>query len=268
MKKFFYLFAFVALMGLSACDDSDDPVSTISYTVDTNNRALSQENPMTDPRFSQTTTEITLDMNNYTIALTGSVVLTEGGETVHFTTPTVKLSYNYSGYYVFMSNETNNTRVTGVNGYLDYSTGMLWYYYEIDGLYWVYASSHLLYATTTTTITSETGSPYTHSWSAYCFVLDSSGKTCQLQISNLVTSSTGTVTSSVVKFNGLTVVPTRTGYTITADELTSTEDGSYKLKNVKFEITDQGLTLAGSFAIDEHNFAVSGKAFATSASAL
>jgi len=262
MKRHLILsLALVALMGLASCSD-DNSTNTYSYTVATNNRALTATNVDATPYFSQTSTSIELDLTNYTIVVNTSALFNDEGDGISFATPTMTLTYDNSmasGTYAFKSSSVN-TSVSQLQGMIDLTTGTLYMSYQVDGEYQVYATSQLLYTYCNTTISAESASPYSHIQSSYCFLLDESGKTCTMQISNFIGSNSGVVLSSTLNFPSLTLTPTSTGYKVTAVEAKSSSsgDGAYKLEDVNVVIDRQGRTVMGSFTYDDRSFVFKG----------
>ena len=97
--------------------------------------------------------------------------------------------------------------------------------------------------------------------SAYMFIPGANGETCELRISNFMSTLNGVVDAPEVRYTGLTMTPTTTGYTVTADNLESSYKGFYTLTDVNFALNDQCQLINGSFKCNGINYEVTGDLF-------
>ena len=259
MKKyFFYLFALMALVMFTACNgDNDEPSNKQTITATINTRAIGGGNVI----FSQGSAKVELNYTDMFIKITADYK-DANGQTHSLTTPDMKL-YSSNGS-VFTFNNVASSTYSGIDhleGYIDFSTGMMWYGFEVDGSF-IVSTTHLLYAYTNTTMTNtENGNHGTHQQSAYLFAIDKRGETCVMSISNFISNLNGAVDASEVKYDGLAVTPTETGYIITADELESNYKGFYTLTDVNFTLNFQCQAISGSFKCNSINFEIDGGLF-------
>lgn|GEM_PF-1017152 len=263
VSKMFLLMAALVGMGLfTACTNSDDPQNTYTYSSSVINRALSDDGVY----FSQSTVSMTINLTDNTIVLSSAAVLDEDKSSVSFTTPELKLGNladaTSSGNVYTFAATTVSSNVTHLQGYLDWGTGMLWFTYIADDDRQVYSSTQLLYAYTTTSIAAEGKSPYKHTQSAYCMVVDEAGENCKLQIASLLDGS-GATLSSLAEYEGLTFTPTTTGYKVKASKV-SPVSGNYDLTNVDLWMDRQGRNIEGSFVCNGCTYTVSGTMFGES----
>lgn len=263
MKKIINLCALFMLLAATSCS-SDDPVTTQTYTITTNNRSLTADASDDDVYFSQTTATLAFDLTNYTVSITSSALLDESKRSVSFTTPAMQLTATSNGIYTFTDKANATNGISGFHGYVNLSTGMTWFTYTVDDTYTIHTTSQLLYAYTTTTLNVDGTSPYSHAQSAYCFVMDETGESCTLQISNFIFDNTGTVQVEQVDYENLKVKVTATGYTVTGVEVMPTNGSErFKLYDVNFAINKQGCAMLGTYVCNDYNVLVRGTGFAT-----
>ena len=250
-KTFFYLFALLALVGFTSCDD-DNSERTQEFTATINNRCVDGSEVM----FSQGSAKIELNYTASTIKITSDYKDLDGmSHTI--TTPEMEMSATTSGVYSF-----GWGYVEGLHGYIDLSTGMMFYAYNPEGgPNMIYCTTHLLYAYTKTNIISEDGKNYLHDQSAYMFALDSKGETCTMQISNFIPNTGGNIQEAKVEYLEVPVVPTTEGYRIQADEVESITSNIYTITNLDLTISAHGMAIAGSFKVGNHTYHVVGQAF-------
>ena len=84
---------------------------------------------------------------------------------------------------------------------------------------------------------------------------------CILKLSNFVSTLNGSVDAPELQYEGLTVTPTSTGYTITADKIESDYKGFYTLTDVEFHLYEQCLSINGSFKCNDLEYKVTGSLF-------
>ena len=263
MKKLsFLLFSLLAVTLFTACNKSDEPDNRQTVTMTINSRAIDGD----DVVFSQGSAKVELNYSDMLIKFTADYKDVDG-ISHSITTPDMKMSRLSSGSSVYEFVSTSSSQMgsnigESLAGYIDLATGVMWYTINTGSMQ-VVCSTHLLYAYTTTTITNpDNGNHGSHQQSAYLFALDSKGQTCIMSISNFIGNLNGAVEASEVQYSDLTLTPTATGYTVTADEVESTNyKGSYTLKDVHFIINNQCQVVAGSFKCKDLDYTVSGTLF-------
>jgi len=261
MKKICYLFAFLTVLVFASCNKDSDDVNTQSFTSTINTRCI--ENGSNDVKFSQGTANVDLDLSNYTIKFTATAT-TNDNQTFTFTTSTMQMTQSASYIYSFTeSSVSSGANISGLTGYLDLATGVMWYRFNVEGQYTVYSSTHLVYAYTTTVITSPQGATFDHTQSAYLFAMNSTGTSCVLQISNFIPNTSGSVQASLIEYDGLAVTPTLDGYHVTADSVPSSYSSYYAITDLDINLTDNGKVVSGSFTANEHVYTLNGKLFNT-----
>ena len=260
MKKLsFLLLALLAVTMFTACNKSDDPVNkqTISATV--NNRAVDGGEVV----FSQGNAKVELNYTDMIIKI--SAEYKDANNIAHsLTTPDMKMSSVSSSvrYFNNSDSQTANLGFDGLEGYIDFATGMMWYSFVVDSSTRIVSTTPLLYAyATTETVNPENGNHGEHQRSAYTFLLNSKGETCNMIINNLIPNLNGTIEAQEIQYNGLTLTPTTDGYTITADQAESSYKGFYTITDVNFVISSQCRTINGSFKCNGLEFRVNGPLF-------
>ena len=252
MKKLsFLLLSLLAVTLFTACNKDDNPNSRQTFSSHVNIRTISGD----DVLFSQATTQIEVDYINSTIMIqTGYKDMDGMGQNI--ATSKMPMSIKYNAIYRFGPGEN------GLQGYLDFTTGMLWFSFNHDPETKVYCTSNLLYAYTNTNMTNpENNNHGANQQSAYMFIPGANGETCELRISNFMSTLNGVVDAPEVRYNGLTMTPTTTGYTITAANLESSYKGFYTLTDVNFTLNDQCQLINGSFKCNGINYEVTGDLF-------
>ena len=262
MKKLsFLLLSLLVVTLFTACNKSDEPENKQIVNMTINSRAIDGDQIV----FSQGTAKVELNYSDMLIKFTADYKDVDGvSHTI--TTPDMKMTRlsSSSSVYEFVSSSSQMGSNIGesLGGYIDLTTGVMWYTINTGSME-VVCTTHLLYAYTTTTMTNpDNGNHGSHQQSAYLFALDSKGQTCIMSISNFIDNLNGAVVASEVQYSDLTLTPTATGYTVTADEVESTNyKGSYTLKDVHFIINNQCQVVAGSFKCKDLDYTVSGTLF-------
>ena len=259
------LLSLLAVTMFTACNDNgDEPDSKQTFTASINSRAIDGDNIVC----SQGTGMVELNTSDMFIKFTGTYKDIDG-QSHTLTSPDMKLYSSNGSVYSF--NNAASSTYTGIDnleGYIDFSTGMMWYSFVVDGSTRVVSTTclqfaySLLYAYTNTNMTNiENGNHGTHQQSAYLFAPDAQGETCILKIFNFMSNLSGSVDAPEVKYEGLTVTPTANGYTITADEAESNYRGFYTLTDVHFNLDSQCLVMSGSFKCNGINYEINGGLF-------
>lgn len=261
-KSFIYLVAILATVMLSACSNNDEPVNKQSFSSTINTRYIHDQ----DITFSQGMAGVELNYTAMTIKISGTFKDAAGlSHTV--TTSEMKMNAMANSIYSFNNDAaTGNVAFENFNGSIDLSTGVMYYSFTIDDNK-VFSTTHLLYAYVTTAITNPgNGFNYDHDNTAYLFIPESDGKTCTLRMSNFTPNVTGTIQEQEIEYKGLTMTPTATGYTVTADEAESSYAGFYTITDLQFTLNGQGRIIDGTFKCNDLDFKVAGNMFVNSQS--
>ena len=256
-KTLICLFAVLASVMFTACNNDDDHENKYEVTMAINNRAFNGD----DVVFSQGTAKVEINYTNMFIKFTADYK-DGNGQTHSITTPDMKLYSNKNTVYTFNNIASNTyTGIDQLTGYIDLATGMLWYTFD-DGVSPVVSTSQLQYAYTTTTITNpDNDNHVSHDQSAYVFALDAKGESCIMQIYNFIPNITGSVQASEIQYKGLAVTLTTTGYHITASEVESSYKGFYTITDLDVLIDYNGHVMTGSFKCNDLDFDISGRLF-------
>ena len=262
MKKLSILIlSLLAVTMFTACNDNDEPNNKQTATASINSRTIDGN----DVIFSQGSAKVELNYTEMVIKITADYK-DANGQTHNLTTPDMKMYSNSNSVYSF--NNAASSTYAGIDdfqGFIDFTTGMMWYSFVVDGSTRVVSTTNLLYAYTNTTMTNpENGNHGTHQQSAYLFAPDSKGETCVMRISNFMSNLNGAVDAAEVQYNGLTLTPTTSGYTITADEVESNYKGFYTLTDVNITLSTQCQTMSGSFKCNGINYEINGGLFSYS----
>ncbi len=257
MKKLSFLFiSLLAVTLLTACGSDDEPVNKQTISATMNSRAINGD----DVVFSQGTAKVELNYTDMTIQFT-SQYKDADGQSHTFNTPEMPMRATNNTVYSFSNTASSTTGIDNFQGKIDMFSGMMWFSF-MDGDTRVVSTTHLYYAYTTTTMTNlDNGNHAEHQKAAYLFALDARGETCIMQISDLVSTLNGTVDAAEVRYDGLTVTPTPTGYTITADEVESNYKGFYTISDVNITLNDQCNIISGSFMCNGLKHEISGGLF-------
>lgn len=260
MKKLSFLFmSLLAVTLLTACGSDDEPVNKQVVSATMNTRAIDGD----DVVFSQGSAKVELNYTDMTIQFT-SEYKDADGQTRSFITPEMPMKSTSNTVYSFNSTSSASTGIDNFQGKIDLYSGMMWLSF-MDGGTRVVSTTHLYYAYTTTNMTNlENGNHGSHQQAAYLFALDARGETCIMQITNLISNLNGSVDAAEVRYDGLMVTPTPTGYTITADEVESNYKGFYTITDVNITLNDQCNILSGSFMCNGLKHEISGGLFSYS----
>ena len=262
MKKLsFLLLSLLAVTLFTACNDSDEPENKQIVNMVINSRAIDGDQVV----FSQGNAKVELNYTDMLMKFTADYKDIDGvSHTI--TTPDMKMNrVGTSTLYEFVSNsgQTGSNIGESLGGYIDLTTGVMWYTLNTGSMQ-VISTTHLLYAYATTTMTNpENGNHGSHEQSAYLFALDSKGETCIMSISNFMSNMNGAVDATEVQYKNLdlTLTPTTTGYIVTADEVESNYKGYYTLTDVHFVLNNQCQVLNGSFKCNGIEYSVAGTLF-------
>lgn len=259
MKKLsFLLLSLMAVTLFTACGNDDEPDNKQTFTSPINCRAIDGE----DVVFSQGTSKVEIDYTNMMIKFEADYKDLHG-QSHSLSTPNMKLTNVSSLVYEFTASagQPGSAIVESLGGTIDLATGMMWYTINTAAGE-VVCTSHLLYAYTNTTMTNPANNNHgTHQQSGYLFVPDSKGETCIMQISNFIADLNGSVVAQEIQYQGLTLTPTVSGYTITAETAESSYKGFYTLTDVNITLNNQCRVMNGSFKCNGLEYTLSGGLF-------
>lgn len=250
MKKSIYLFALMALVVFSSCLNNDDDVQKTTYGVTLNCRTISGDKVA----FTQNTGALEVDNINNTIQITCSYKDNSGQFHV-FNSPTMSLTTASANTYQFKSNDAS-----GLYGYWDLETTVLWFTFTADPSTTVVCSTHLQYAYVTTVISSDGHAPFSHNKTAYEFILNNEGKKCTMRLYNFVEDFSGAVKDGGIQYDDVTLTPTTVGYTVTADTI-APKSGTITITDLNIKLDNQGRAINGSFKTGDKTYTVSGNLF-------
>ena len=258
MNKFSIWFLFLLAVTLfTACNDDDDPVNKQTVNVDINSRTMDGDNAV----FSQNMGTIEINSTDATIKITCGYKDADGvGHTL--TTSTMTLTPLGGYIYSFGGTSQPYSSTMDLHGIIDLATVTVWFTFTDDGSK-VISTTQPIYSYTTTTVTNpDNGNHNSYTNSQYMFELDTKGEKCTMWVTNFAPNLTGSIQSTQpIRWEGLTVTPTATGYVITTDSVESYIKSNGTLTDVKFTLDDQCRSLNGSFKCNGLNIDVAGSLF-------
>lgn len=266
MKKLsFMLLSLLAMTMFTACNDNNDEPSTKqTFSSYVNSRAIDGD----DIVYSQGSGKVELNYSDMFIKFT-SEYKDANGQTQTLTTSDMKMNKGNGTVYTF--NNAASSTYTGIQdleGSIDFSTGMMWYSFVVDGSTRVVSTTCLQFAysilyaySNTNMVNPESGNHGTHQQSAYLFAPDARCETCIMKIFNFMSNMNGAVDAPEIQYSDLTVTPTINGYIITADRAESNYKGFYTLTDVQFTLDNQCKTMSGSFKCNGINYEINGGMF-------
>jgi hypothetical protein len=257
MRKLSFLIVFLLTIALFSSCNNDEPENKMTSYVTLNNRAIEGDNVV----FSQGNSKVEVDNSNMMIKFTADFKDANGMSRT-ITTPEMKMKkVSYSLYEFAEPAQPMSSGFESLGGYVDFYTGVMWYTLSSSTMK-VVSSTSLQYAYTTTTIINpDNDNHIDHKQSFYEFALNANGQSCTMGIYNFIPNISGSIEAPLIEYKDLTMTPTATGYTITADEVESSYKGFYTITDLQFDITSQGQVLNGSFKCKDLEFKVTGALF-------
>lgn len=255
MKKLIYLFTLMTLVAFTSCNNSSEDETVQSFSGTIISRAINGNEVV----FSKGNTQCTINLTKRTVQFSSDFKDADG-HVQSLNSPVMDFVFKTSNILSFNGDGTSG-EINDLNGYLDLGTGMFWYTLSLSDGTLVVSSTHPLYAYAKTVISNGEGTPYEHENSAYKFILDETGETCTMYISNFISNTSGSIQASLIMYEGLQVTTTATGYTITADEAASNFSSTYTITDLHFNLDNQCRTISGSFKVNGYDFNVSGSLF-------
>ena len=257
MRKLSFLIVSLLTIALFSSCNNDEPENKMTSYVTLNSRAIEGDNIV----FSQGNGKVDVDNSNMMIKFTADFKDANGMSRT-ITTPEMKMKkVSYSLYGFDASAQPMGSGFESLGGYVDFYTGVMWYTLSSSTMK-VVSSTSLQYAYTTTTIINpDNDNHIDHKQSFYEFALNANGRSCTMGIYNFIPNISGSIEAPLIEYKDLTMTPTATGYTITADEVESSYKGFYTITDLQFDITNQGQVLNGSFKCKDLEFKVTGALF-------
>ena len=257
MRKLSFFIVSLLTVALFTSCNNDEPEHKMTSYVTLNSRAIEGDNIV----FSQGNGKVDVDNTNMLIKFTADFKDANGMSRT-ITTPEMKMKkVSYSLYEFVAPAQPMGSGFESLGGYVDFATGVMWYTLSSSTMK-VVSSTSLQYAYTTTTIINpDNDNHIDHKQSFYEFALNANGQTCTMGIYNFIPNISGSIEAPLIEYKDLTMTPTATGYTITADEVESSYKGFYTITDLKFDITSQGQVLNGSFKCQDLEFKVAGTLF-------
>lgn len=257
MRKLSFFIVSLLTVALFTSCNNDEPENKMTSYVTLNSRAIEGDNIV----FSQGNGKVDVDNSNMMIKFTADFKDANGMSRT-ITTPEMKMKkVSYSLYGFDAPAQPMGSGFESLGGYVDFATGVMWYTLSSSTMK-VVSSTSLQYAYTTTTIINpDNDNHIDHKQSFYEFALNANGQSCTMGIYNFIPNISGSIEAPLIEYKDLTMTPTATGYTITADEVESSYKGFYTITDLQFDITSQGQVLNGSFKCKDLEFKVTGALF-------
>lgn len=259
MKKLsFWLLSMLAVTMLTGCvKNNDEPVNVYTTTIPFNNRAFDGNKVI----FSQNNATITIDLTNSTIQFeTGFKDIDGVSHTM--STPIMKMTPQGGPIYSFNSGTETFGTTNNLEGFINLETIMVWYSFFDHGSNRIISTSQLIYSFGNTTVTNpDNGNHYNNEFSQYKFIIDAKAEKCVMLIYQFAPNLNGTIQAEQIYWEGLSVTPTTTGYTVSSLMAESSLKDRFAITNLHFTLDDQCRVLNGGFKCEGLDFKVSSKLF-------
>ena len=257
MKKLsFLLIALLAVTLFTSCNKDDDNVNKQTFGDTLYSRTIDGNNV----GFSQSAVKVELDLNNRLVSITWEYKDSHQQSRI-MSAYNMKLQLSSGNVYKFNDATATAIGFEQLEGYFDFDTYMISFKYMVDGKQ-VYSTTNLAYVYVQTEILNpENNNQGEHEKSAYVFIPDATGETCEMRIFNFTPNVSGTVEAAEIQYKNLKLTPTTTGYVITADEAESSYKGFYTITDLHIILDDQCRTLAGTFECNDLVFTIQGRTF-------
>lgn len=270
MKKLLsLLLTGLMLMGMTSCLDNNTNNET-SFSLSMYNRTVTVGSGDESEFFVNNTL---FKINYEKSTITANVTATIGTDnTIQFNVEDMVLSLDQSKQaYSFSSPRvtTQGVEITNFRGIIDLQVGVMYLTYNVGTDKTVHATASLPFLFNRTNIipTDDQKTSFTNEKCQYDFSINKSNMTAKVTINNFLKNDTETESAeNVAVFDGLKVEFTRDGYKIKADMVKSTTSGKGTvtdavLKDVEFNIIDQGIRFNGKYTTDTYTAEVAGTMF-------
>ena len=257
-KSLIYIFAVLAAVMFTSCSDNDEPVNKQSFTSTINTRAIEGDAVY----FSQNSAKVEVNYTGMTIQFTSDYNDDQWPfPLVHHWRDEDDLSLGH-GLYLHQQRGLGQRRH-------QFTQGLPRHGHRHDVVQFHGRRHHdgCQLEPSALCLLDDHGHQsrqwftYYNQKSAYLFALDCKGETCTMQISNFAPNITGSIQALEIQFNDLKVVPTLTGYTITADEADSNYSGFYTITDLVINLDSQCQVINGSFKCSDLDFKITGDLF-------
>lgn len=257
MKKLsFLLIALLAMTLFTSCNKDDDNVNKQTFGDVLYSRIIDGN----DVGFFQSAVKVELDLNNRLVSITWEYKDNHQQSRV-MSAYNMKLQPSSGNVYSFNDASATSIGFEQLEGYFDFDTYMISFKYLVDG-HLVYSTTNLAYPYVLTNILNpENHNQGEHEKSAYLFIPDATGETCEMRIFNFTPNISGTVEAAEVQYKNLKLTPTSTGYVITADEAESSYKGFYTITDLHITLDNQCRSLTGTFKCNDLVFTILGRTF-------
>ena len=176
----------------------------------------------------------------------------------------MKLTQEIGMTYSFKSGSAPFGEASDLSGYVDLATGMIWYTFTANGSDKIFSTNHPLYSYGTITVTNpDNGNHISYTDSQIMFAIDPTGRKCTMVMTNFAPNLVGAIQSYQIYWENLTLTPTATGYTISADQAESSLKGTNTITDVTIKLDDQCRALNGSFKCNDLDITVTSNMFPT-----
>lgn len=269
MKKIFSLIlTALVLMGMTSClGNNDNNIAT--FTMSMFNRTVTNGSAGA-PEFFVNNYNFTINYDNSTISLNGTATIGKDN-TIQFTIKDMALSTDQSKNAVTFSCPkvtASGDDITNLKGYLSLQNGTVYITYSVGTDKTVYATGGLpfIYNKTEFIPDGDESKSYTLDNCKYDFNLNKSNMTATVTIVNFIPKANESDQNRIAVFEGLNLQVTSNGYKITSPEVKSTTTGrgdvsDVTLKDVEFNIIDQGIRFRGSYKTSTYDANVAGNMF-------
>ena len=248
----------LGLLGTACVKDGDTTRQTTQgfYLY---NRVVSNDGKIS---LSKAQTTIVIDLNNFKMAISSSVKLSNG-QKVKFEIEEISLSgSNPYEFSVSSAKSTDGSTVlNGIQGKVDLSGGVMYMQYNINGTEAVYATSLIAFPYTSFNSTKD-GNTYSSTSSVMFFTLNDKDSTkATMEVRNLQLSRNSSIIEDVT-YDTVQVTPTVSGYKLTGSHLKNNSMGtSYDITDFNADVTDQGRVLNATFKCMGYDVKYQGQMF-------
>lgn len=256
-KSLIYLSALLGVMLFTACNSGDDPVNKQTLSLVFNSRMSGNgSNPIV---FSQATGQMEINYTDQNIKFT---IPYKNLDSVQATLTTPLLAMEHYSGTVYRLRSQESQVISALSGFIDLSTGMTWLKQSGDHQgSTLLATTQLVYAYLTTTVTDQEGKTYSHDQSGYIFALNSKGETAMMEVTSFIPDTGGAIQASVLDYEGLKVTITPDGYHITAPEAICKQATYYNVTDLDVNVTDDGMYINGSYKMKDNTYKMTGRLF-------
>ena len=265
MKKAFSILTLALLLfSFSACTDNDDDEQVYSF----NSQQLNKSSKLSDPAdmkvsSSTATVKWTYAAESH-ITITSEILVNEN-TTAKLLVSNVLMNYDATNGRFEFSAPSGGDGITQVKGYFGVNSDALTFYVEFvyNNTYKVTSVAQLTYPFVNAMCinTENPGAPYQNDDMGFIIVVKPSDMTAQMRFTNVKFADNDSHLDYITVTEGLTVVPTVSGYKVTGSNL-ETEVSGYTIDDFEANVTNNGLNVNGTFlANGKYSVSFSGSMF-------